>query len=67
MGLKITMNELAMQKGGRYAPVMFHLLMISHSFDLRRSDFVISFHLYVRGRTLRCSPVSAKIRTQLST
>jgi hypothetical protein len=38
-------------------------LVISHSFELRRSDFVISL-LYVRGCALRRSPVSRKILTR---
>jgi hypothetical protein len=61
------MNKLPMQNG-RLARAREVIIghCISHSFDLRRSDFVICFHLYVRGCALRRSPVSGKIRIRVS-
>jgi hypothetical protein len=62
------MNELPMQN---WRPARAREVIIgdyiSHSFDLRRSDFVICLHMYVRGWALRRSPVSGKIRIRVST
>jgi hypothetical protein len=45
-----------------HVPDVNHLI-VSHSFELHRSDFAILFYLYIRGRALRRLPVSGKIRT----
>jgi hypothetical protein len=44
-----------------------HHHVISHRFELCRSDFRHLFHFYIRGCALRRSAVSGKIRTRVST
>jgi hypothetical protein len=41
--------------------------IICHPFELRRSVFRHLLQFCIRGYALRCSPVSVKIRTRLST
>jgi hypothetical protein len=38
--------------------------IVCHPFELRRSVFRHLLHFCIRGRALRCSPVSVKIRTR---